>query len=344
MATFGWRTDRAVAEQLFAEPWRFDFFQAVYLLERLLPRAVRVGETSGIRPEPVRFRSSLMAGFPASEIDRLTLGAKPGEAPEMLVNFMGLAGGFGPLPPPLSEHILARTRRGDTAGRDFLDVFNHRLVSLFYRARARHRLSLTRGAPGDSSFALYLFALVGLATSGLRGRMPFPDRALLHYAGLLAQAPRSLHGLERLLADYFGVPVRGVALEGRWLAIDPAEQTRIGSGGRNNALGQGAVLGRRAWDQQAGIRLVLGPLGFDRFREFLPDGNAHRRLQALVGFYAESPLEPEYRLVLRAEEVPESRLGRRHGAKLGWTSFLTTRPRTRPAELLLARGVAALAG
>lgn len=338
MATFGWRTDRPVAEQLFAEGYRFDFFQAVHLLERLLPRAVRVGETNGARPEPVRFRSSLMAGFPASEIDRLELGARPGDPPEMTVNFMGLAGGFGPLPPPLSEQVLGRARRGDTAGRDFLDIFNHRLVSLFYRARAKHRLSLARDTPADSNFALYLFALIGLATPALQGRLPFPDRALLHYAGLLAQAPRSLHGLERLLADYFGVPVHGVPLEGRWLAIDETEQTRLGATGRNNRLGEGAVLGRRAWDQQGGIGLVLGPLPYARFREFLPDGNAHFRLRGLVDFYVEEPLEPEYRLVLLAEEVPGTRLGRKRGAKLGWTSFLTTRRRAAPGEVRLTRG------
>jgi type VI secretion system protein ImpH len=340
MAAFGWRTHRPVAEQLFAEAYRFDFFQAVHLLEQLLPRAPRVGDTSGTRPEPVRFRSSLAAAFPASEIDRLALGAA-GEPPEMTVNFMGLAGGFGPLPPPLTEHVLARARRGDTAGRDFLDIFNHRLISLFFRARAKHRPSLARGTPADSNFALYLFALLGLATPELRGRLPFPDRALLHYAGLLAQRPRSLHALERLLADYFGVPVTGTSLEGRWLAIDDSEQTRLGAAGGNNRLGQGAVLGRRAWDQQAGLRLVLGPLSYARFCELLPDGNAHRPLQALVGFHVETPVEPEYRLVLRAEDVPGTRLGRRHGAKLGWTSFLTTRPRGEPAEVRLAPGIAA---
>lgn len=344
MAAFGWRTDRPVVEQLFAEAWRFDFFQAVHLLERLLPRAERVGETSGVRPEPVRFRSSLMAAFPASEIDRLVLGLRPGEPPEMTVNFMGLAGGFGPLPPPLAEHVLARSRRGDTAARDFLDIFNHRLVSLFYRARARHRLSLARGTPADSNFALYLFALIGLATPELRGRMPFPDRALLHYAGLLSQAPRSLHGLERLLADYFGVPVHGVPLEGRWLAIDESEQTRLGASGRNQRLGGGAVLGRRAWDQQAGLTLILGPLSYQRFRELLPDGKAHRRLQALVGFYAEAPLEPAYRLRLKPEEVPKTRLGRKRGALLGWTSFLTTGPRAKPAEVRLGGGAATAQG
>jgi type VI secretion system protein ImpH len=344
MAAFGWRKDRPLAEQLFAEAYRFDFFQAVHLLERLLPRAVRVGEGSGVRPEPVRFRSSLMAAFPASEIDRLTLGARPGEPPEMVVNFLGLAGGFGPLPPPLSEHVLARTRRGDTAARDFLDVFNHRLLSLLYRARTKHRPSLTRGTPGDSNFALYLYALFGMALPQLRGRMPLPDRALLHYAGILAQAPRSLHGLERLLADYFGVPVKSRPLEGRWLAIDPGEQTRIGMGGRNQQLGRSAVLGRRAWDQQAGIGLSLGPLGLRQFLEFLPGGNAHRRLQALVGFYAENALEPEYRLLLKPEEVPPTRLGRARGARLGWTSFLVTRKPAAPSEVPLRPGVALLGG
>jgi type VI secretion system protein ImpH len=341
MAAYGWRTDRALVEQLFAEPYRFDFFQAVHVLEALLPRAARVGETTGTRPEPVRFRASLKAAFPASEIDRLALG-RAGEPPEMTVNFMGLAGAFGPLPPPLSEQVLARARREDTAARDLLDIFNHRLISLFYRIRAKHRPSLTRGTPAESNFALYLFALIGLALPELRGRMAFPDRALLHYAGLVAQAPRSLHGLERLVGGYFAVAAEGEALAGRWLEIDEGEQTRLGVSGRANRLGQGAVLGRRAWDQQAGIRLTLGPLSFAEFRGFLPDREAHRRLQALVAFYAEDPLEPEYRLRLRAEEVPPTRLGRSHDARLGWTSFLTTRPRAALAELSLRRGVAML--
>jgi type VI secretion system protein ImpH len=344
MAAFGWRKDRPLAEQLFAEAYRFDFFQAVHLLERLLPGTMRVGEGSGVRPEPVRFRSSLMAGFPASEIDRLRLGARPGEPPEMTVNFLGLAGGFGPLPPPLSEHVLARARRGDTAARDFLDIFNHRLLSLLYRARAQHRPALARGTPDASNLALYFYALFGMALPELRGRLPLPDRALLHYAGILAQAPRSLHGLERVLADYFGVPVRGRPLQGRWLAIDPGEQTRIGRAGRNHALGRGAVLGRRAWDQQAGILLTLGPLTLAQFRAFLPTGNAHRRLQSLVGFYAETALEPEYRLELSPAEVPPTRLGRSGGAELGWTSFLVSRKRTRPGEVRLRPGVALAGG
>ncbi len=348
MAAFGWRKDRSLVEQLFAEPYRFDFFQAVSLLERLTPQAADVGESAPRAPEPVRFRSSLMAAFPASEIDHLQLGAS-GEAPEMTVNFLGLAGGFGPLPPPLSEHVLARTRRGDTAARDFLDVFNHRLIALMYRLRARRRPSLVRGAPDDSVFAFCLWALFGQAIPSLRGRLARPapdakpalsDRSLLHYAGLLAQAPRSLHGLERVLADYFGVAVQGAALQGRWLPIDPAEEMRLGRA--NSRLGGGAALGCRAWDQQAGLSLALGPMPRARFLDFLPGAPAYAPLSALVAFYVETPVEPEYCLLLRAEDVPGTRLGREHGARLGWTSFLTTKPRRTPGEVRLRPGVVRL--
>jgi len=345
MATFGWRTDRSLVEQLFAEPYRFDFFQAVNLLERLMPEAAEVGESAPRAREAVRFRASLMAAFPASEIDRLEVTA-PGEAPVMTVNFLGLAGGFGPLPPPLGEQVLARTRSGDTAARDFLDLFNHRLIALMYRLRARRRPSFVRGAPDDSVFAFCLRALFGQATPNLRDRLArqakgakpaLADRSLLHYAGLLAQAPRSLHGLERVLADYFGVAVKGAALQGRWLRIDPAEETRLGSA--NNRLGGGAALGCRAWDQQAGLHLALGPMTLARLRDFLPGAPAYAPLNALVAFYLETPVEPDYGLLLEAEEVPGTRLGREHRACLGWTSFLTTTKRRTPGIIRLRPGV-----
>ena len=44
MATYGWGTQHAVADWLFAEAYRFDFYQAVALLERLYPERVPVGE------------------------------------------------------------------------------------------------------------------------------------------------------------------------------------------------------------------------------------------------------------------------------------------------------------
>ncbi|MBY0431436.1 MAG: type VI secretion system baseplate subunit TssG, partial [Rhodospirillales bacterium] len=129
MARHVWRTTDSVIEALAKAPWRFEFAQAVRLLELARPGCTATGTSSRTDGEAVRFRSSLTTAFPASDIDSLVL-AKDGGSAAMAVNFLGLAGVFGPLPASVTELLVARSRRRDTAGRDFLDIFNHRLVSL----------------------------------------------------------------------------------------------------------------------------------------------------------------------------------------------------------------------
>ncbi len=327
MAGYGWRKDLALIEQIFAESYRFDFFQAVRLLQVITPRANGLGEGVQAEQEAVRLRSSLSADFAASEIETIRPADRPGVPPEMTVNFMGLAGAFGPLPRPLSERILDRVRRHDTAGRDFLDIFNHRLISLFFRIRQRHRAALSRGGPQHSNFARHLAALIGLGTKGLQGRLDgLPDRALLHCAGLLAVTPRSLHATERVVAAHFGVRVAGEAMIGRWVPLGPDQETRLGAGGRNSRLGSGFVLGSRYWDQNAAIRLNLGPLDLATFRQFLPIGDASPPLRSLVGLLAGYNTDCEVRLLLAAAEVPRLRLLTADGVRLGWTSWLVTQP------------------
>lgn len=324
MGTQGGGAGRPVAERLFSEGYRFDFYQAVRLLEILRPESDPVGERSDPRGEPVRFRSHAGFDFPASDVVRVTRDGEDAPA-EMTVAFLGVAGGLGPLPRPFTELLLERVARKDTALRDFLDVFNHRLVSLMYRARKKHRLSLATSSPEESGVADYLYSLLGLGTPGLRGRMEVRERALLGYAGLLAQRPRSLVALERVLADYFQVRVKGDPLRGRWLALEEDQLTRIGEWGRNQVLGGGAVLGTRVWEQQGALELRVGPLSLEEFTDFLPTGTAFRPLCELTRFHAGTELDFTVRLLLKAEEVPPARLGGGAGTRLGWTSWLRTR-------------------
>ena len=57
MATPSRRPDPPLSEELFDEPYRFDFFQAVRLLERLGPDAAPVGRDGPPAREVVRFRA-----------------------------------------------------------------------------------------------------------------------------------------------------------------------------------------------------------------------------------------------------------------------------------------------
>lgn len=331
MAFRGWGTDGSVAQLLFSEGWRFEFYQAVRLLEKMALERVPVGEGTEPEREAVRFISRVGFDFPASEVHEVEL-PEEGRPARMKVNVMGVAGALGPLPAPFTEMLLQREWSKDTAFRDFLDIFNHRLLSLLYRARKRHRPGLSWERPDGEGFSRAAFSLMGLGTEGMRGRMDVEDRALLQYTGILAKrAPRSAVGLEVVLADYFGVGIRCTQLLGRWLVLEEDQRTAIGvgvgGGGRNHeltAIGCGAVLGARVWDQQGRFEIRVGPLELGQFLDFLPIGRGYRALVQLVRFYAGEEKDFDVRLTLKAAEVPPCRLGA--GPRLGWSSWLRTKP------------------
>ena len=119
MATYGWGTDRSVDETLFREGHRFNFYQAVRLLEMMRPRR---SFRSARAPDPLlenRPASSpkVSLDFPAGEVE--VRAVRQSDQPEMVVNFLGLAGVFGPLPNTFTELIVDRVHRKDTAMRDF---------------------------------------------------------------------------------------------------------------------------------------------------------------------------------------------------------------------------------
>ena len=49
---------------------------------------------------------------------------------------------------------------------------------------------------------------------------------------------------------------------------------------------------------------MIGPLGLDVYRGFLPDGDAHERLLAVIALALDAPLDVELELVLREGERP----------------------------------------
>ena len=73
MATESRRADSAVAHTLFAEGYRFDFFQAVRLLEQLDAQRQPVGRAGAPEAEAVRFHARLSLDFPPSTIYEIAL-------------------------------------------------------------------------------------------------------------------------------------------------------------------------------------------------------------------------------------------------------------------------------
>lgn len=322
----------AVEEALEREPYSFEFFQAVRLLHQLRPTALAVGRDGDPDQEVVHFGATPQVAFPASEIQALE--RRDNAPPRMLVNFFGLTGPQGVLPLEYSALVADRVRQRDHSMRDFLDVFNHRMVSLFFRAWER---SHAQGATtaGEDPFGEHLLDLAGLGTEGLSEQLGLPAAALRFYVGLLALPTRPAIALELLLEDYFGVPVSVEQFVGGWYSIDEASQCALGDEtSASSQLGVGAVAGDEIWDLQARARLRLGPLSRAQYDTFLPTGKAYRELRALTRFFTGEQIDVEVQLVLARDDVPPVSLGATDAAStpLGWCTWLRSRPFTRDAS------------
>jgi type VI secretion system protein ImpH len=327
----------SVEARLRRTPHSFEFFQAVRLLERLLPESSPVGRFVPPRSETVRFAARLSLAFPASEIHSLT----PVEdgPPRMEVNFMGLTGPLGVLPIYYTDFLLQRTAAGDTASRDFFDLFHHRIISLFYRAWQERHFQILYGRGDSDRFTQRLFALVGLGHRQLQQRQVVADPCLAYYAGLITQYPRSAVNCEGFLADYFDVPVRIEQFVGAWYKLDEPAQTSLVDGETiAGSLGRGAVVGDEVFEPQARLRVVLGPLTLREYGEFLPDGAAYEPLRAMTRFFAGEEFDFELQLILKRDDTPSCELGAEGEAapRLGWVSWAKSVPMDRnPAETIL---------
>jgi len=327
------------------EPTAFSFFQAVRLLSRLRPDRAPVGGWADPASEVARFSASTSLGFPAGEIQSLAMpddATTNGAAPpaRMTVNFLGLTGPQGVLPHAYTEHAATLARARDTAFRDFLDVFNHRVLSLFYRAWKAHRSPVLQEEGAEDRVHDHLLDLAGMGTSGMRDRLPVPNAALAFYAGLLALRARPADGLARIVGDYFDVPAEVEQFVGEWRRVNETGQCTMGAEDDAGRLGFG-VLGDAAWDSQARVRLRLGPLTRAQYEAFLPGGDAYEALRALARMYADDAVGVDAQLVLARKEVPRCviRPPTHEGPappRLGRGTWLAARPLERdPDETLL---------
>jgi type VI secretion system protein ImpH len=243
----------------------------------------------------------------------------------MKVNFMGLTGPMGVLPYSYTELIRDRDRFRDSTLAEFLDLFNHRMISLFYQAWEKYRFYVPYERAEPDRLSSYLKSFVGLGTAGLEDRQAVLDESILFYCGLFSLQPRSASALQQALADYFDVPVEIDQFVGAWQSLDASNQCRMEGGvAYSDQLGMGAIAGDEIWECQTRARIRLGPLSKAQYLSFLPAGDAWEPLRAITALFSGGEIEFEVELVLKREDVPrcELSLDGDGGPLLGWFSWI----------------------
>ncbi|HUU83387.1 MAG TPA: type VI secretion system baseplate subunit TssG [Phycisphaerae bacterium] len=340
-------------ERLLSAGWQFDFFSAVWLLERYLVAddRVPVGERGPVAGEALCFRPHVSVGFPPTDVRRIIEAPSgPGESLQYVIDstFMGLYGVSTPLPLHYAIGILrsvepysateaeqteaAPTDRPPAGGRatdstpvrDFLDIFHHRLLSLFYRAWTKYRYDVVFGMSGRDRITDYLLRLIGCPPEYDEAVLGLSPIRLIRYAGVWTQHPRSAVTLEGLLRDYWKeIDVEVQQFVGRWVPLSPGDMNSIGTS--NSCLGVDLTVGEQVYDLSGAFRIVLGPVHWDTYVSFLPDASRWAQTRSLVKLFGPDPLAFTIEIKVYGQEVPETRLSSDgEPGRLGFTSWVRT--------------------
>jgi len=329
----------SLSRKLRDSPYEFDFFQAVRRLECNYQGRPLIGCSKRPQEDPVRFCQNVSLAFPPSSLAAY-YPAADGRPARLLVNFFGLLGNNGPMPLDITEYVHNRLHNfGDRTLASFLDIFNHRLISLFYRAWACNRQNVSFDRQGEDRFAVFFGSLFGIGEETLRNRDIVPDVAKLHYSGRLVCQTRNAEGLQAILQDYFGLAVNINQFVGHWRILPREYRCRLGQSPDSGTMGSTLIIGSRFWICQERFRIRLGPMSFSNYQRMLPEGDSASRLIAWVKNYVGDEFSWEVQLILRNEEVPSICLGRL--GQLGWTTWLRSKPFEKDADDLVLRTLVA---
>lgn len=297
-------------------------FKAVWKAERQLINNHsgyhRVGHDGWPNKEVVRFRSSQNLGFAGQDLVHLKTRREDDGAVlhEMLTDLMGLTGARGALPACYTERVLEQVRDRSPATRDFLDLFNHRLISLFYRSWEKTQPAVHQERPEVDIFTRILKSLTGCEQSWQ-----------LYYGAAFARGSRSTSMLRSVLEDIVGVSVNVRTLRGEWASLALEDQSILPS--RKQPEGQHAVLGNvmlgsRVWMADKGLDVVFSPKSREQLISVLPGGTYSKIVSQVAHQLVSGQMRVRYRLSARAAHLTHTVLGR-HG-RLGADSFIGARP------------------
>lgn len=322
---------KALAE----EPYTFGFYAAMRQLECFYRHKPRLGRSLRPVDDGVRLGQTPSLQFAPASLSAFII--RSDVPPQLKVLFFGVFGANGPLPLHLTEYALNRIRHvKDPTLADFVDMFHHRLLSLFYRAWADKEPTVQLDRPEQDRFAYYVGSLLGLADSSLRQRDHLPDHTKLHFAAHLGCHTRHSDGLAAMLNDFFQVPIKIQEFVGEWLVMPKDSYCYLDDNRMTGQLGMSAVIGTRSWQCQHKFRLIIGPLTLAEYESFLPAGQRLKNILALVNNYVGFEFTWDMNLILKQPDVPTVKLG--HYGQLGWTSWLQAHNRPSDAnDLYLAR-------
>ena len=301
-------------------PSSADFVELVRNCDRASEEDCATGRGDSVSQESLRFgqRPTLTS----NEHTVADVTSQGGEHAKALIEVYspGLCGVDGPMPFDVTGLVMSQSRNNyDYALQRFLDIINHRFISLYYRAIAQNSTAISFDNKKDDLIRQVQHALSG---GDGRGEFSLPPFAAESSAFCTMTSSASAAGLELLLRSYFGIDIRVETNVFGKYQIPKEVRCRLGR--RDTAtLGVNSQLGTHFFSNTKAFILTLGPLDFDVCAEILPGTKKYRHLSELVKFYLRKPLYFDLKFILNKKSLKGITLNGQYA--LGRSSFFKYR-------------------
>ncbi len=311
----------SIKEIICDNPAGFDFFRLMSLLE--VREGKPLGTSSSPRRERFRLEQEASLNFPPSSVASAKYD-EDSDRLDVVIRCLGMMGANGILPTVLTEHVIRRMRsKRDKTLYAFINMLQHRLFTLFYRAWALNRPSVDYTWGSESKYRNHIASLAGVHDVHEEHPCQIEPRASMYYCGIFGAYTANRDDLIAFLEDYFEVPFKLFEFVGNWLVISKDDRARLGRVANTTTLGLNLVLGERIWNAHLRYRIHIGPVDHDNFLRFLPNHPSFYRLRDSLQKYVGSQYDCILTMTLRAKKVPSISLGKK--SFLGWNTWLGKR-------------------
>lgn len=277
------------------------------LLEAAAPGNPPLGTTTRPSDDAVRFRPHPGMGFPAGELKAIEYDEEhPERPPTVRTRLLGLYGVDSPLPTVYLDDIAQR-REGHEALEAFLDIFNHRIFTQFYRIWRKYSYPATFEAGGTDKTSQCLLGLIGLGIPGTANHVATPVSRFLALLSVMRLPTRNAEGISALVTLL--APNTQVRVTPHWPRKVPLAQPASLSREHPVSLSQGTPLGAMGADANSQVRLELITEDLAEAEGWLPGRQLHTDLLVLLRVYLGWRCTAKLVLTLPVKCLPKPVLG-----------------------------------
>ncbi|OUY08252.1 type VI secretion system baseplate subunit TssG [Acinetobacter populi] len=298
-------------------PYLFDMglFTLLRSLENIFELQQKLGDELRFGKNNFRFGQSAHMSFQPRQVRQIE---QKNKYVKVDINGFGLFGPNGPLPLHITEYIYEKKiHQKEQTFNDFLDIFHHRLISLFYKSWRNAQDVISLDNQDIWQFSRYIASLTGSADhQNLKKDIHIYNK--FYYTGYLLNQNIPVNNLKDILSQYFDVPIEIKENIGQW--IYAKEFSTYLSYTKENVLGQGLLIGDKIFDATQKFRIVIGPLAPNVYLKFLPGNILAKKLIAWVEQYIRYQYQWDVEIIIDRPKIIQQTLGGE--LSLGFTSWI----------------------